>query len=135
MKNREDKIIKFFARDQFAAHVGIKLLKVQPGYAEAQMEITDKHLNGINIVQGGAIFTLADFAFAAASNAQGQVTVGINANIAYFKPPKGKLLLAEAKEISLSRKIACYEVDIFDENKEHIAKFNATGYRKEKNIE
>ena len=35
--------------------------------------------------QGGAIFTLADFTFAAASNAHGIVAVGINVNITYLK--------------------------------------------------
>ena len=82
------------------AFVGIKLVEVKPGYAKANMEITDKHLNAVNIVQGGVIFTLADFAFEAASNSYGQVSLGINANISYFQPPKGKILIAEAKEIS-----------------------------------
>lgn len=55
-------------KDKFASYVGIELLEVGDGYAEAQMEITDNHLNGVNILHGGAIFTLADYTFAAASN-------------------------------------------------------------------
>ena len=123
--------IKFIKNDRFAAYLGIELVEVEDGYAVVKMEITDDHLNGVNTVQGGVIFTLADFAFAAASNAKGLVTVGINANIAYFKPPKGKLLIAEAKEIASSRKLCNYSVDIFDEDKDIIARFNATGYKKE----
>jgi len=120
----------YFEKDKFAAFVGIKLLEVKPGYAKANMEITDKHLNAVNIVQGGAIFTLADFAFEAASNSYGQVSLGINANISYFQSPKGKILVAEAKEVSASQKIASYNVDIFNEDKEIIARFTGMVYRK-----
>jgi len=123
-------IMSYFENDRFAAYVGIKLVEVKTGYAKAIMEITDKHLNAVNIVQGGVIFTLADFAFAAASNSYGQVSLGINANISYFQPPKGKILIAEAIEISANKKIASYNVDIFGEDKELIARFTGMAYRK-----
>lgn len=124
--------IRAVENDRFAAYLGIEIVAVDDDYAVVKMKITDDHLNGINIVQGGVIFTLADFAFAVASNEKGLVTVGINANISYFKPPKGKLLTAEAKKISSSKKLCNYSVDIFDESKDLIARFNATGYIKNK---
>jgi acyl-CoA thioesterase len=128
-------IMSFFENDRFAAFVGIKLVEVKPGYAKANLEITDKHLNAVNIVQGGVLFTLADFAFAAAVNSYGQVSLAINANISFLKSPKGRILIAEAKEVSSSNKIANYTVDIFDENKEVIAKFNGIAYRKKDKLE
>ena len=128
-------LISYFEKDRFAAFIGIKLVEVKPGYAKANIEITDKHLNAVNIVQGGVIFTLADFAFAAASNSYGQVSLGINANISYFKPPRGRILIAEAKEISASKKIASYNVDIFDENMETIARFTGMVYRKKDKLQ
>lgn len=127
----ENEAIRLLKGDRFAEYIGIDLIKAEPGYAAAQMEITDKHMNGVNIVQGGAIFTLADYAFAAASNAKKLLTLGINANISYFKPPKGKVLTAEAVEISSSRRICSYNVDIYDENKDLVARFTGTGYIKE----
>lgn len=123
-------IDKFMKNDRFAEYIGIKLVKAEPGYALARMEVTANHLNGANIVQGGAIFTLADYTFAAACNAKRPVTVGVNANIAYFKSPKGKVLTAEATEVSSGRKLCGYNVDIFDENKELIARFSGMGYVK-----
>jgi len=123
-------IMSYFEKDRFAAFVGLKLVEVKPGYAKVKMEITDKHLNAVNIVQGGVIFTLADFAFEAASNSYGEVSLGINANISYFQPPKGKILIAEAKEISANKKIASYNVDIYGEDKELIARFTGMVYRK-----
>ena len=125
-----NKFLKLLENDRFAAFVGVELMEMQPGYAVAKMEITEKHLNGVNIIQGGAIFTLADFAFAAASNACGQITVGINANISYFKPSDGKTLIAVAKEVSSSHKIANYNVEVFNELKDHIAQLSITGYKK-----
>lgn len=118
--------------DRFAMFVGIKLIKVEPGYAIAELDISEKHLNGVDIIQGGTIFTLADFAFAAASNACGQITVAINANISYYKASNGKTLIAEAKEVSASHKIANYKVDVFNEHREHIAQLSITGYKKDK---
>ncbi len=121
---------KHVDNDRFASYTGIKLTKIDIGYAEAELALEEKHLNGVNIVQGGVFFTLADFAFAAASNAKGLVTVSINASIAYFKSPTGKKLTAKAKEISSSRKLCNYVVDIFDEDGTLVAKFNGTGYIK-----
>ena len=72
-----------FKKDNFAANSGIELLEVSPGYAKARTNIEEKHLNALKTVQGGALFTLADLAFAAASNAYGSATVAINANISF----------------------------------------------------
>lgn len=131
----KERIIDFFLRDRFAVHAGIKLLEVEPGYALAEMEITDYHYNANDIVQGGAIFTLADLAFAAASNAGGQVTLALNANITYIKPGLGKKLRAEAREIAANKKTAVYNINVFDEDGEIIAQMSGTGYRKKEKIE
>ncbi len=127
----EKERLKIIDKDQFAKLVGLELIKAEIGYAEVKMKIEDKHLNGIGIVQGGALFTLADYAFAAASNAGGKITVGINANITYSKPAKGKYLLAKASETSASRSLCNYTVDIYDtDNDTLVAKFTATGFIK-----
>lgn len=125
----DNKARKLLENDKFAAFIGIKLIEMKPGYAKAKMKINESHLNGVEIVQGGAIFTLADFAFAAASNAHGIITVATNGNISFLKASSGDELIAEAKEISSSKKIVHYHVDIYDNKKERIAQFNGTGYR------
>lgn len=130
-----NEIMTYLEKDRFADFIGIELVDVKLGYAKAKLEIRDIHLNAANTVQGGVIFTLADFAFAAASNSYGQVSLGINANISYFKLPKGRILSAEATEISASKKIANYTVDITDENMEVIARFTGMAYRKKEIID
>jgi acyl-CoA thioesterase len=116
--------------DKFARYTGIELVKASAGYALARLKIEEKHLNGIDFVQGGAIFTLADFAFAAASNEAGIPTLGIHATISYLKGPKGKLITAEAKEVSTTHRLCTYEITVCDENGEPAAKMLATGYIK-----
>ena len=61
----------FFKSDRFARQAGVELVEAGPGYAKARMRITPGHLNAGGVCQGGAIFTLADFAFGVACNTGG----------------------------------------------------------------
>jgi acyl-CoA thioesterase len=98
------------------------------------MEIKDMHLNAGNVVQGGAIFTLADLAFAAAVNAYGTLAMSIETCIRYFKGVSSGTLLAEAKVVHLHRKLATFEVTVSNSEGELIALFTATAYRKENRL-
>ncbi len=118
------------ARDQFARLCDIELVSVSPGQASARMNLDQKHLNGIGTIQGGAIFTLADFAFAAASNSHVGLAVGINVTINYFKAVTTGVLHAEAKEVSLHHKLATYLVEVRDSPRDLVALFQGTVYRK-----
>jgi acyl-CoA thioesterase len=120
----------FFKKDNFIVDVGIELLEVSPGYAKAKLEIEERHLNALRTVQGGALFTLADLAFAAAINAHGNAAVIINANMSFIKAATKGTLIAEAKETSISPKIATYNVDVTDDNGDIIAIYQGMGYRK-----
>ncbi len=123
-------IRKIMAQDRFASLAGIELLEAGEGRAKAKMKITDKHLNAVDTVQGGAIFTLADFAFAAASNSQGNIAVAINVSISFFKASNSGTLYAEAFEISRNNKIASYTVNITNEEGVNIAVFQGMVYIK-----
>jgi len=125
-----ENIKNFLKNDKFAEYVGVELLEVSKGRAKAKMEIKNHHLNGLKTVQGGAIFTLADLAFAAASNSHGTVAVSINVNISYLRAATTGTLIAEAKEVSINPKLATYTVNITDENGDIIAIFQGMVYRK-----
>lgn len=124
----------FEQHDHYAKHSGIDILTFHPGYAKVQMPIQDFHLNGLKTVHGGAIFTLADYAFGIASNAHGQTAVSLNASISYIKAVSSGTLLAEAKEISLGAKISNYIINITNEQNELIAIFQGTAYRKKEQL-
>jgi acyl-CoA thioesterase len=128
-------IKKFFKKDKFAQFCGIELLEVAPGRARGRMEIKGHHLNGMGSVHGGAIFTLADFIFAAAANSHEIVSVAINANVTYVKAVGAGTLYAEAQENSVNPKISSYTVRVTDENAEPIAIFQGLAYRKKDKLD
>jgi acyl-CoA thioesterase len=122
---------EFFSRDTFAQHSGIKCMSVGPGTARVSMEIGDRHRNSHGTVHGGALFTLADAAFALASNSEGVPAAAINATITYMKAAREGALYAEAEEFSKNPKLATYIVTITDSNGERIALFQGMVYRKQ----
>jgi len=126
---------EYLQRDAFVKHCGIELVSVSPGHAEARLAIQPWHHNAVGIVQGGAIFTLADYTFAAASNSHGTVALGINVNITYMKSATAGRLTAKAREVALNPKLATYTVDVTDDTGELVAVFQGLVYRKQQAIE
>ncbi len=125
-----DKARKIFSRDRYAVLTGIEILEARTGYCRASLRIEDKHLNAANVVQGGAIFTLADLAFGVASNSHGQLALGINANISFLSGKSSGTLYATATEVCEPTRIGAYDVLVSDEQGEVVAKFNGIVYRK-----
>lgn len=123
-----------FARDRYAQLSGIEIVETSKGYCKARMQIEDKHLNSVDVVHGGALFTLADLAFAVASNSHGQVALAINAHITYLQAVQTGVLYAVATEVDKPRKLGAYEVTISDEGGRIIATFSGMVYRKNKPI-
>lgn len=124
----------FSTADLFARHNGIELLEVGPGWAKASMSIEPFHFNGAKTVHGGAIFTLADFAFAVASNSHGTLAMGINVSISFVKAVTKGTLYAEAREQARNRKLASYSVQISDDDHAVVAIFQGMVYLKKDSI-
>ena len=93
--------------DRFCRYNGIQVETIRPGSAEAVMEVCEESLNGLGAVQGGAIFTLADLALAAAANSRGSKAVTQNSTISYLRPGSGRKLRAVATEVSRGRRPDC----------------------------
>jgi len=124
----------YFGKDQFATGNGIELVEIEPGRAVARMTIEPRHYNAVGSVMGGALFTLADFAFAAASNSHGTVAVATDCSISFLRPALKGTLTAEARELSRGRTLAHYDVMIRDDQERLIAVFHRTVYRKNEPI-
>ena len=125
-------IDEFLKGDKFALFAGVELLEVGNGFARARMEIKEMHHNGGGVCQGGAIFTLADLAFAAATNSHARLTLSIQSNIRFFKSEATGFLYAGATEVYNHKRISSCEVRVTNEAGELIATFSGTGYRKDK---
>ena len=93
-------INEFLQGDKFALLAGVELLETGNGYAKARMEIKPEHLNGGGVCQGGAIFTLADLAFAAATNSHARLHFLLHPALTSSKPKAKGSFIAEAREHS-----------------------------------
>ena len=129
------KLEAYFKKDTYAQLTGIQLLDVSEGRAKAMLAITEHHRNSAGTVHGGVIFTLADFAFAAAALSHGTVAVAINSSISFFKAVSEGMLYAEAREISIHPKLASYIVDVTNDKNERIASFQGMAFRKKDMLE
>jgi acyl-CoA thioesterase len=125
---------RLMRRDRFAAEQGIALVEVREGYARARMRLGARHLNGVGVAQGGAVFTLADFAFAAASNSHGTVAVGLDTSMTFARAGTSGVLTAEALEEVVSRRVSVCNVRVTDDAGELVALFRGTAFRKEEPI-
>lgn len=121
--------------DRFAAQAGCRIVEVTEGRAVAVMTVTRNHLNGGNVCQGGALFTLADLAIAAVMNQGGRLTFGIQNNIMYLSSAReGDVLTAEAVSVSDHRKIPSVEVRVTNQEGRLLCHVTGLGYRKDQPI-
>lgn len=127
MKNIED-LRKFFSEDKYATTAGAYIEEVGENYAKCSMEIKEMHQNMYGAVMGGAYFTLADFAFAVATNSGDTKTVMVNASISYLKPAKGTKLIATAKCKKNGRTNCFYEVEVHDDLNNLVAILSGVGH-------
>ena len=122
---------EIFSKDIFAYETtGIEILAAEPGYAKCSLKIEKKHLNALNTVMGGAIFTMADYAFAIAANIGGDIVVTINSQINYLGSAKGSVLYAEAKPVKVGKSTCVYNIEITDDLNTQVACVSVTGFRK-----
>lgn len=126
---------EFFKNDLFADNAGVLLVEVHEGYSKAKMEITREHLNAGGRTQGGAIFTLADLALAAAANSHGNLAFSLSSNITFLRASGiGDILCAEARERYIGRSTGYYQVDITNQTGELIATFESSVFRKDQKV-
>ena len=119
-----------FAGDRFASEcLGAVIEVAEPQHAVVSMVLRGEHRNAVGNPMGGAIFTLADFAFAIAATGHSErVTVSQSANIHFLSAAKGETLKAEATCIKAGRTTCLYAVDVHDELGTHVAYVTVSGF-------
>jgi acyl-CoA thioesterase len=131
-----EKIRAFFARDRFAANAGVVIDAVTEDEVRCSMTITPDHLNAGGGVHGGAIFTLADLAFAVHSNLRllrgeaAGITVGQSNSISYLAAARGKRLIARSTCLSSGRNVSVFRVEVRDELGTFVADMRGNGFTK-----
>jgi acyl-CoA thioesterase len=125
----QHRVARLAAADRFARSLGIDFVEGGAGYARVAMTVGEQHLNFNGSCHGGAIFALADSAFGLASNSHGAIAAGIDAHITYqLSVGLGETLTASAAEVSRSRKLAVYRIDVTRADGAMVSSFTGTVY-------
>ncbi len=131
----DETLQEYFGGDAVAANMGMRVVECGPGHAVIEMPIDERHLNGLGIAHGAALFALADFCHAVAANASGTVAVAIRCGISYFKAVSpGALLTATGTERHAGGPLAEYDINIHDESGTLVASMQGMVYRKKETV-
>lgn len=128
MKTLEE-VRAFFKNDRYATDSGAVIEEAGEKYAKCSIVLNEMHRNAVGGVMGAVYYTLADFAFAVATNAEVPGTVSLSANIAFLRGCKGTKLICEAKCIRDGKTTCYYEMPITDENGTLLTMVHITGYK------
>jgi acyl-CoA thioesterase len=121
--------------DPYANALGIKVLEIGEGYAKASLTVGENMLNFHGVAHGGLIASLADVAFAAASNSRNRKAVALALNISYRRPVKaGETLVAEAFEESLGERTALYKIVVRNSEGDLVASCQGLVYRMDETV-
>ena len=114
LRERLDEVLRDIG---FGRLVGVEVLDWEPGSARTRLVPSPEQTNVHGFVHGGALFAAADTAFEVACNSYGRVCVGLDVSIHYAAPAQaGETLVAEARELSRSRRVASYRVEVTGED-------------------
>ncbi len=124
-----EKIREYFKKDTFAAQNGINIVSVDEKSATVECNIRQDHYNCKGTVQGGLIFTLADFAFAVVTNWGENSVISQNITITYVRPALGGKLTAIARIVSEGRSMMLVEAEVYNDQNKLIARMHANGFK------
>ena len=119
----------YFEGDRFAVENGMVIEEVGEGRSRCAMTLAPRHRNANGGVMGGAIFTLADFAFAAAANNTHRPTVAQQVSVNFLAGAKGARLTATATCRKDGRTSCVYNVDVTDDAGRDVAQLVFTGFK------
>ena len=126
-----DEVRAFFESDRYATTTLTPTIEdARPGYARVSMEIGPDHRNGMGALMGGVSFTLADFAFAIASNVGQAPTVTASSTIDFMSAPKDTRLVAECEVEKNGRSLCFATVRVTDGAGNPVSRISVTGFRK-----
>ncbi len=131
MKSLEE-VRAFFAQDKYATETtGIVIEDAHPGYAKVSLRTNAGHRNAVGQIMGAVFFTMADFAFAVATNYEYDeaLTVTLSSQCTYLSVARGDVLYAETQLLRSGNRTSFYDILVTDEFGTLVAKISTNGYR------
>lgn len=125
-----DRARRVFHSTTYATEVtGCVIDAVADGYARCSLALEPRHMNTLGVPMGGAVFTLADFAFGVASNFDRDVFVSSAADVHFLAPARGSALIAEARQIRCGRRTCLFSVTVTDDLGTSVAYLAVSGVK------
>ena len=116
--------------DRYSSFLGIQIIKIERGYAQANLTVAERMLNFNGFAHGDLIFSRADAAFAAACNSYDQTAVALSFHIAYRRPVQvNTQLVAEAVEENPGKSTALYKIVVKTDDQRVVAICKGLAYK------
>ncbi|MFT3846034.1 MAG: hotdog fold thioesterase [Lacibacter sp.] len=117
-------------KDAFSNWLGVEIIDIKDGYCKVKMTVREEMTNGVGLVHGGILFSLADSALGFASNSRNKQSVSLDTSISFIKTASpGNILVAEATELYNGNSTGHYLVSIVNQNNQLIAQLKGCCYR------
>ncbi|MBI5843088.1 MAG: hotdog fold thioesterase [Deltaproteobacteria bacterium] len=130
-QNLRSAIFSAVEKEPFAKTMGLRLVELSEGCSTVAMLLKPESMDNLfSRAHGGAVFALIDEAFETACQTHGTVAVALNVSTTYVKSPEpGANLTATAKETSLTKRTASYEIRVTEDGGGLIAICQALAFR------
>ncbi len=116
--------------DAMSQWLGIKLVKIEKGNVSISMVVKKEMTNGFGIAHGGITYSLSDSCLAFSANTHGIHSVSIETSISHLKPVNvGDVLTTKTTEISLTKRVGVYQIEVFNQNNHLVSTLKGTMYR------
>jgi acyl-CoA thioesterase len=115
------------AGEPIASYLKMRLVALSPGYAKVSMKLTPEYMNFNGMVFGGVIMSVADQAFAYATNSLVSPSIATQFNIHLIAGANaGDELTAECRVVKSGRRIGVSEMTVTNQDGKLIAKATGT---------
>lgn len=122
---------RFFADDGFVKLLGIEIVDLMEEKATVRAQIKREHLNANGSVQGGMLYSVADFAFALLANHIHPMTVTQGGKIDYVRAANTESITAVATETVRAGHNTLSEVVLYDDKNEIVCVCHFNGFVKD----
>ncbi len=104
-------------QDHFIKEIGIEIDSIREGFAQTRLIHTDRHRNANGVVNGGALYTLADFTGVCAASSYGYRITTLNGTVNYLKPVRmNDKVIAVGRTTKYGNRIINITVDLFNDD-------------------
>jgi acyl-CoA thioesterase len=122
--------------DRLIQLFGMEIIDFGPGRASVRMTVGENHVNAARLCHGGTMFSLADVAFALASNSHGNLALAVDMSISFLRSvPPGEIITAACVEKNRGKTLGTYQIEIKDSKARLVALLKATAFVTEDHLE